>query len=284
MLGADLCAVLQQGGWDVVPADLTEFDLTDYAATAAFVSAHAPQTIINGAAYTAVDQAESDPETAFRANRDGAGNIARAAAAIGAFLFHLSTDYVFDGVKRGPYVEDDPTNPTSAYGKSKLAGEQAVRAALDRHCIIRTAWLFGIHGQSFPRTILALASQGKPLRVVNDQRGCPTYTVHLANAIAKIIEQPRCGTYHAVSVGDCTWYELACALLREAGVSARVTPVTTAEFPRPAPRPANSVLDTSKLQRDFGVRLPPWQEGVADFVALWQKEKRANGPLGDAVL
>jgi dTDP-4-dehydrorhamnose reductase len=278
MLGTDLCAVLgrssllpyAQSGWEVVEADIAEFDITDPAHTLAFVAQRSPDTIINCAAYTAVDQAEIERDLAFRVNRDGAGNIALAARGVGAFLLHLSTDYVFDGRKPGPYVEDDPANPLSVYGASKLAGEQAVRAALAEHCIIRTAWLYGIHGKCFPRTILDAALQGKPLRVVNDQRGCPTYTVHLARVLAAIIEQPHYGTYHAVNSGTCTWYDLARAVLREAGIDVPVTPCATNEFPRPAPRPANSVLDTAKLRATFGIELPPWQQGVADFVALWR--------------
>ncbi len=276
MLGADLCEVLRSEGWQVVGADLGEFDLTDHAATAAFVSAHTPQVIINCAGYTAVDQAENDPGTAFRVNRDGAANIAQAAAGVGAFLFHLSTDYVFDGTKADPYIEDDLPNPTSVYGRSKLAGEEAVRAMLDRCCIVRTAWLFGLHGKSFPRTILSLASEGKPLRVVNDQRGCPTYTVYLAKVLAAMIARPRSGIYHAVNSGHCTWYELACFILKEASMKVEITPITTAEFPMPAPRPANSVLDTTKLKRDFDLHVPDWRQGVREFVALWQQERLAR--------
>ena len=274
MLGTDLCALLCESGWTVVAADIAEFDITDREQSRAFVSQHSPDVLINCAAYTAVDQAESERELAFRVNRDGAGNLALAAAGAGAFFIHLSTDYVFDGTKPGPYLEDDPPNPLSVYGASKLAGEEAVRAALDRHCIVRTAWLYGIHGKSFARTILSIAQQGKPLRVVNDQRGCPTYTVHLARALAAIVEQPRSGTYHAVNSGTCTWYDLARALLQAAGVSVEIAPCATSEFPRPAPRPANSVLDTSKLRAAFGIELLPWQQGVAEFVALWRQERQ----------
>ncbi|MFB3879881.1 MAG: dTDP-4-dehydrorhamnose reductase [Armatimonadota bacterium] len=275
MLGTDLCPILAESGWQVIAADIAEFDITDRAQTRAFVADAAPAALINCAAYTAVDQAQTERELAFRVNRDGAQNLAIAASEAGAFFVHLSTDYVFDGRKPGPYLEDDPPNPSSVYGESKLAGEQAVRAALAEHCIVRTAWLYGLHGKSFPRTILTVAQQGKPLRVVNDQRGCPTYTVHLARALAAIIEQPHYGTYHAVNSGNCTWYDLACAALREAGIAADIAPCATSEFPRPAPRPANSVLDTSRLQRTFGLQLPPWQQGIAEFVRLWQQERRA---------
>jgi len=275
MLGTDLCALLARSGWQVTAADIAEFDITDREQSLEFVSQHSPSVLINCAAFTAVDQAETERELAFRVNRDGAENLAVAASEAGAFFVHISTDYVFDGTKHGPYLEDDAPNPASVYGASKLAGEEAVRSALVEHCIVRTAWLYGIHGKSFPRTILSLAQHGKPLRVVNDQRGCPTYTVHLARALAAIAEQPRHGTYHAVNSGTCTWYDLACAAVREAGISVEIAPCATSEFPRPAPRPANSVLDTSKLRTDFGIELPTWQQGIAEFVRLW----RACPPL-----
>jgi dTDP-4-dehydrorhamnose reductase len=272
MLGTDLCAVLRARGEEVVPADLAEFDLTDPAATLAFVRHCSPAVIINCAAYTAVDQAEADRDTAFRVNRDGARNLAQAAAEIGAVLLHLSTDYVFDGTKDGPYLEDDPPNPRSVYGESKLAGELAVRETLPAHWIVRTAWLYGIHGKSFPRTILELAQRGEPLRVVNDQRGGPTYTVHLAEALAQMVAQPHYGTYHAVNSGSCTWYDLACAVLSAAGLSVEVQPVPTSAFPRPAHRPANSVLDTTKLATVYGITLPAWEEGVRGFVEAWKQK------------
>jgi dTDP-4-dehydrorhamnose reductase len=275
MLGTDLCALLAQSDWEVVAADIAEFDITDLGQTRAFVAHSAPSALINCAAYTAVDQAETERELAFRVNRDGAENLAIAASEVGAFFLHLSTDYVFDGTKIGPYAEDDAPNPASVYGASKLAGEEAVLSALAEHCIIRTAWLYGIHGKSFPRTILSLAQLGKPLRVVNDQRGCPTYTVHLARALAAIIDHPHYGTYHAVNSGACTWYDLACAAVREAGISVEIASCATSEFRRPAPRPANSVLDTSKLQATFDIQLPPWRHGVAEFVARWQEERRS---------
>lgn len=273
MLGTDLCAALRARGEEVVAADVAEFDLTDPAATLAFVRDASPSVIINCAAYTAVDQAETDRETAFRVNGDGARHLAQAAGELGAALLHLSTDYIFDGTKEGPYREEDPPNPRSVYGESKLAGELAIRETLAEHWIVRTAWLYGVHGRSFPRTILELAQRGGPLRVVNDQRGCPTYTAHLAEALARMVERPHYGTYHAVNSGMCTWYDLACAVLAEAGISVEVQPVPTSEFPRPAPRPANSVLDTTKLATVYGITLPRWEEGVRGFVEGWRKER-----------
>ena len=236
-----------------------------------------PAIIINTAAYTAVDQAESDAETAFRVNRDGArehrpgGEASRRGAAAREHRLHLRRN------EAGPYLEDDPPHPQSVYGASKLAGEKAVRETLEAHWIVRSAWMHGIHGKSFPDTILRAAAAGKSLRVVNDQRGCPTYTVHLAEALAAIIAQPHYGTYHAVNSGACTWYELACFVTREAGLEVEITPCSTDEFPRPAPRPGNSVLDTSKLAAVYGVRLPAWEEGVAEFVRRRGEEAKRRG-------
>jgi dTDP-4-dehydrorhamnose reductase len=271
MLGSDLCPALEGAGWEVVSADVQEFDITDAQATQEFVRECLPSAVINCAAYTAVDRAEAEKELAFRVNREGARNIARAAGEVGAPLLHMSTDYVFDGQKTAPYLEEDAPNPLSVYGASKLAGEGAVRDTLAEHYIVRTAWLYGIHGKSFPRTILERASRGEPLRVVGDQLGCPTYTGHLAQVLAQMIAHPRYGTYHAVSAGSCSWYELACAVLGAAGLGAEVAPISTSEFPTAAPRPANSVLDTSKLARTFGLRLPLWQAGVAEFVSRWKR-------------
>lgn len=274
MLGTDLCRLLAAQGQDFVAADLAEFDLTDPVATSAFVRECAPTTILNCAAYTAVDQAETDRELAFRVNRDGARNLAVAAAEVGASMLHISTDYIFDGSKQGAYLEDDPPHPLGVYGASKWEGEEAVRETLAEHFIVRTEWLYGIQGKSFPRTILGVAAQGKPLRVVNDQRGCPTYTVHFAQALLAIIAQAHYGTVHAVNAGACTWYELACAAVAEAGLEVEITPVTAAEYALPAPRPANSVLNTDKLASVYGVRLPAWQEGLREFVSLWRQEPR----------
>lgn len=274
MLGTDLCAALSRAGWQVVAADVAEFDITDRGATYAFVQECSPAVIVNCAAYTAVDQAERNRDLAFRVNRDGARNLAAAAAAIGTPVLHMSTNYVFDGTKAGAYTEEDQPNPQSVYGESKLAGERAVREALAEHYIVRTAWLYGIHGKSFPQTMLRLAQEGRPIRVVNDQRGCPTYTEHLAEALIAIITRPNYGICHAVNSGSCTWYELACEVLRSAGVEAEVVPITTAEYPTPARRPANSVLDTSRLEQVYGISLPDWRAGVAAFCERWK-----HGPV-----
>lgn len=270
MLGTDLCEALSERCLPFITADIEEFDLTDPSAVDRFVEQHRPRAIINCAAYTAVDQAESEPDIAFRVNRDGARNLAEAARSAGGAIVHVSTDYVFDGTKADPYTEDDQTNPLGVYGKSKLAGEEAVREACPHHCIIRTAWLYGIHGKSFPRTMLELKRAGRPLRVVTDQIGSPTYASHLAVVLVEAVEQRIRGIYHAVGSGRCTWYEFACEVISVAGMDPEIEPVTTADFPRPAPRPANSVLSTRKLESTLGVKLPRWQEGITEFVRRWR--------------
>ncbi len=270
MLGTDLCEVLSGRGLPFIAADIEELDLSDQTAVSRFVEGHRPHAVINCAAYTAVDRAESEPEIAFGVNRDGARNLAEAVRSTGGDLVHVSTDYVFDGTKAGPYTEEDATNPLGVYGKSKLAGEEAVREACPSHCIIRTAWLYGIHGKSFPRTMLELRQAGRPLRVVADQIGSPTYTSHLAVILVEAAERRIRGTYHAVGAGQCSRYEFACEAISAAGMVPDIEPVTTADFPRPAPRPANSVLSTQKLDSALGVKLPRWQEGVAEFVRRWR--------------
>ncbi|MEL6372969.1 MAG: dTDP-4-dehydrorhamnose reductase [Pseudomonadota bacterium] len=238
-----------------------------------------PDIIINSAAYTAVDQAESDVDAAFRLNRDGAGLLAQAAAQRDLPIIHISTDYVFDGAKAEPYREDDATTPASVYGHSKLAGEVAVRGANPRHIILRTAWVYSPFGKNFVKTMLNLAQSRDDLGVVADQVGSPTYAPHLSAAILEIARQvvrkgekaafddARWGLYHAVGHGETSWHGLAQAVFARAAhhgakVPSSVRAIETAQYPTPAQRPANSRLDTSKLADTFDVRLPPWQEGV----------------------
>ena len=274
MLGTDLCRVLAEAGGRIIAADLCEFDITDPAAARAFVQDVRPEVIVNCAAFTAVDQAETDYHTAFRVNHGGARNLAEAAASVGAALLQISTDYIFDGSKPGPYHEDDPPNPINAYGLSKLLGELAVRVTLPEHYVVRTSWLHGIHGKSFPRTMLTLARSGKPLRVVNDQVGAPTYTIHLAAALSVIISKPCYGTYHAVNRGCCSWYDFAAEVFRAAGLTPDLTGIPSSQYRTPAPRPSNSLLDASRLARVYGHQLPTWQQGVAEFVAAWKQAQR----------
>jgi len=273
MLGTDVCALLRNQEVAFVPADVDEFDIADASAAMSFIARCVPAAIINCAAYTAVDQAESEPEIAFRVNRDGSRNLAEAARSFGCHFVHVSTDYVFDGGKDSAYTEEDRPKPLGVYGASKLAGEEAVREALPHYCIIRTAWLYGVNGKSFPRTILDLKRAGKAVRVVTDQVGSPTYASHLAAVLIEAAQKAFVGTYHAVGSGTCSWYEFARDVLSAAGFSPDIEPLTTPELPRPARRPANSVLSTRKLEQRHGLRLPPWQEGVREFVRHWRSER-----------
>jgi dTDP-4-dehydrorhamnose reductase len=258
MLGRD---VMRAAGADATGLTHAELDITDAAATATAVSDARPETVINCAAYTDVDGAESEPELALRVNAEGAGNAAAAAAAVGAAVIYVSSDYVFDGSKREPYVESDPTGPISSYGRSKLAGEQATAAANPRHFLVRSSWLFGEHGRNFVDTMLTL--ERDELKVVDDQVGCPTFTGHLAEGLLRVARRDDHGVHHVAGGGSCSWYELAREIFRRAGLERRVEPCTTDEFPRPAPRPASSVLGT---ERSDPVRLPSWQDGLDAYL------------------
>jgi dTDP-4-dehydrorhamnose reductase len=241
------------------------------------LSGISPTVVINSAAYTAVDKAETDVERAFALNRDGARLLAEASAKRGIPIIHISTDYVFDGKKRGPYVEDDATVPATVFGRSKLEGEEAVRAANPKHLILRTAWVFSPGGKNFVKTMLAQAAERARVRVVDDQRGSPTYAPHLVTIIlelARRLSKPGAtapwGVYHAANAGTTTWAGFAEEVFKRSaalgGPVAAVDPIRSAEYPTPAQRPANSQLDCTKLERTFRMRMPTWQEGVADCV------------------
>jgi len=239
------------------------------------VAEYRPKVVINAAAYTAVDAAEREREQAFAANRDGPAALAEACAKTAASLIQLSTDYVFDGLKRGAYEEDDPVHPLSAYGESKAAGEDAVRARLDRHIIIRTAWVYCPIGRNFVRTMLRLGAERDQLGVVDDQHGSPTAAAEVARAaiaVAAALAEGRAdafGTYHFCGAGATTWYGFARAIFagaQERGmrVPGVVTPIATTQYPTPAKRPMNSVLSSEKIGRVFGVFARPWQEALSD--------------------
>jgi dTDP-4-dehydrorhamnose reductase len=259
MLGHRVVASARERGHDVKGTDLPELDLVDGAAVQRFVDDAAPEAIINCAAYTNVDGAEEDEALATRINGDAAGNVARC----GVPVVHVSTDYVFPGDGRTPYVESDEPGPRTAYGRSKLAGERAVQEASDQHAIVRTAWLFGEGGPNFVDTMLRLGAERDEVKVVFDQIGSPTWTGHLAPALVDVAERRGTGVYHATGSGACSWFELAIEAMRLRELDCRVVAVTTEEFPRPAPRPAFSVLAT---EREDGLTLPDWHEGVAQHV------------------
>jgi len=266
MLGTDVQAAAIAAGDEVVALSRADLDITDAAAVREAVTESRPEVIVNGAAYTKVDAAESDPDAAAAVNATGAGNLAEAAAAAGAWLVHVSTDYVFDGSKTtGPYVESDPTNPRSIYGSTKLLGERAIQiAAPDSHTIVRSSWLFGNHGPCFPATMLRLAKERDTLSVVSDQRGCPTFTPDLAQALLTVARERVLGTLHVAGGGECSWFEFASEILSRAGANTRVHPITTAEYPTPAQRPAYSVLRSER--GDEVPVLRDWHEGLDDYL------------------
>jgi dTDP-4-dehydrorhamnose reductase len=265
MLGRAVVQAAQRLGHDVRAATRADLDITDAEALRRTLAVARPRAVVNCAAYTDVDGAEADRFAAFAINGKGAGNVAAAAAAIGAAIVHVSTDYVFDGAKREPWLESDAVAPLGAYGASKLAGERAVAAANPVHAIVRTAWLFGTGGRNFVDTMLALGAEREEVSVVTDQIGCPTWTGHLAGALVELAERPgETGIHHIAGAGSCSWNELAIEIFDRAAIDCRVLPTTTAAFPRPAPRPAYSVLGTER--RDPLV-LAPWQDGVAAYVA-----------------
>jgi dTDP-4-dehydrorhamnose reductase len=262
--GGRLGRVLQgeSGSQEIVALDHAQLDVTDEAAVREAVSAHTPDVVINTAAYNKVDEAETDRDAAFRLNADGPRYLAQAAAEHGIPMVHISTDYVFDGTKTSPYIEDDAPHPLSIYGRSKLDGEEAVRRASPRHLVVRTAWLFHDDGPSFPRRVLERAAAG-PVRAADDQRGSPTYVPHLARALLALVQMGAHGTYHLAGRGEASWYDLAREVFRAAGLDARLERAPSDEFRRPAPRPAYSALATVREPR---VLLPTWQDGVAEFL------------------
>jgi dTDP-4-dehydrorhamnose reductase len=265
MLGHDLVAAAERAGHDSVGWDLPEIDITDAQATLAAIEDLRPDAVVNCAAWTDVDGAEEQEELAARVNAEGAGNVAAAAAAAGALAIQISTDYSFDGTATEPYTESSPTSALGAYGRTKLAGEFAVaEAATPSFAIVRTAWLFGPNGKNFVDTMLRLAAERDEVSVVDDQIGCPTYTGHLAPALVDIAERRLTGVLHVAGGGQCSWFDLAVAAFERTGTDCTVTPVSTAEFGRPAARPAFSVL---RSERDDTPRLPAWQEGLDAHLA-----------------
>jgi dTDP-4-dehydrorhamnose reductase len=281
MLGQDLLAAAKAAGHEVLAFPRPDLDITDATAVARALADARPDVVVNSAAWTDVDGAERDEAGALAVNGAGAGNVARAAAACGAWTIHVSSDYVFDGRKSAAYVESDPIGPLSAYGRSKLAGERAVaEEAPEHHTTVRSSWLFGLGGPCFPATILRLARERDELKVVEDQVGCPTFTGHLAEAVVDLAtrdERPA-GIVHVAGGGSCSWFEFAREIVTGAGAGAGVTrevkPCSTQEFPRPATRPANSVLRSERGGE--APLLPDWQEGLARYMALRQATREVR--------
>lgn len=267
---------LAPAGWDIHAPSRAELDLGDPEQIASLVASRPWAAVINAGAYTAVDRAEEEVVAAWRANALGPAALAQAAAKAGTPIVHVSTDYVFDGRLERPYRETDATGPLNVYGASKLGGEQAVRTAHARHVILRTAWVVSPTGSNFVKTMLRLGAERPVLRVVDDQRGCPTTADDIAAALAavaaRLMDDPDApaGTYHFVAQGEATWCELARAVFAaaaEAGARVpEVQPISTQDYPTPATRPRNSVLDTAKITRDYGVSPPPWLAAVRKVV------------------
>ena len=260
-----------QGLGEVVAVDRARMDLADLDQVRAVIREVKPGLIVNPAAYTAVDQAEREPELAFRVNAEAPAVMAEECKRLGAALVHYSTDYVFDGTQAGPRVESDATGPINVYGRSKLAGEQAIAAAGIPHLILRTSWVYGMRGKNFLLTMLRLARERDELRVVADQHGAPTWSRSIADSTALILAQAQAGdadwwqrhggTYHLSSQGQTTWFEFTQAILAEAQIDCRLLPISTAEYPLPAPRPQYSVLSSELLMSRF-CRLPHWREAL----------------------
>lgn len=261
MLARDLCPMLEDADFEVIETTRNELDVTDELQVRRVISDVKPDYVIHCAAYTNVDKAEEEPETAELVNAKSAEYIAKACNSNNAIMIYISTDYVFDGTKKTPYVSDDTTNPTGAYGLSKLHGEEAVRKFCPAHYIIRTSWLYGHHGKNFVETMISLAEKTE-LKVVDDQVGCPTWTVDLSDAIISFIdEEPPFGTYHACGTGSTSWYGFAKEIFDLMSLNVNLIPCTTEEFPRPAKRPAYSVMDNEGLLRD-------WKQALQEYIEL----------------
>ena len=266
MLGKDLVPILSLKK-QVLARDIDDFDITDDQRVEREIKALHPQVVINAAAYTNVDGCEAKKELAFSVNADAARKVALGCRAAGARMIHLSTDYVFDGSSTIPYREEDPPAPLNVYGASKLQGEWNIREILEDHLIIRTAWLYGHYGKNFVGTILRLADQQEELRVVNDQRGAPTFTRDLSRAIDRLLQEKIAGTLHVTNSGACTWFEFARQILKEKQKNAVwVIPITSAQLARPAKRPANSMLDCSRFQKIIGQKMRPWEEALKEYL------------------
>jgi len=274
-LGHD-CAYILGDEHRVSAFSSRELNIADYAQVAERLGATKPDVVINCAAYTAVDLCESEQEKCWEVNAKGPENLARECKNINAKLIHISTDYVFDGTRKPPrpYNETDPVGPVSQYGKSKLAGEDNIRKIFDKHIIIRTAWLYGINGKNFLKTMLRLASAdpNRTLRVVNDQFGSLTWTYGLALQIRHLLDSNLTGTIHATAEGHSTWYEAAVTFLNLMEVPHKIEPCTTADYPTPARRPANSILENQRLKENGLNIMKPWSEDVREFVARHREQ------------
>jgi dTDP-4-dehydrorhamnose reductase len=269
MLGKDLIPVLKESSHEVVETDIEELDITKAGSLREEAKRIAPEVIINCAAYTQVDKAEEEPDKAFLINGIGVRNLALLSKDWDIPLCHISTDYVFNGEKTGPYLPNDPTDPVNMYGYTKLAGEKYLQWIGNKFYILRTSWLYGQFGKNFVYTILRLAKDQKELKVVDDQIGSPTWTVTLSQIISKIIQTPKYGIYHVTDKTEkgISWFQFAQEIVGLSGLESQIFPVMTEAFPRPAKRPRNSVLDLEAIQTALHQDLPSWEESLNGFLA-----------------
>lgn len=283
-VGRELGHIAWRPGVVVQQLDRLECDLSTPAAAGGKVLEVRPDVVINAAAHTAVDRAESEPDLAAAINRDSPSAIAGACRTIGAKLIHFSTDYVFDGEKRVPYFEDDPVGPLSVYGRTKQEGEAAIRARLPGHLILRTSWVFSVHGSNFVRTMLRLAKERTELRIVTDQRGAPTAARDIARAVAALVDhiaagRGASGTFHFTSGEPTTWFEFAEAIFALRGAGPKLVPVTTENYQTPARRPIYSVLDCARLAEEYSIAQPSWRAALAEVMGDLAREENTKGIL-----
>jgi len=271
-LGGEVAIEFKRLGHEVIATDRQTLDFMQPAQAAVLVRSQQPDWVITCAAYTQVDKAESEPGVAFTVNRDTPEQLAQAVAEYGGRLLQVSTDFVFDGRQTRPYVEDDAPNPLGVYGRSKLEGEQAVLAALPAATLLRTAWVYGAHGHNFVKTMLRLAGEGKPLRVVSDQIGSPTWTADIVTVITSLVDRQAAGVFHFTAAGETSWHGFASAILAEASRigfdinTDSVEPIPTTDYPTPATRPAYSVLNTDKIKPWLSAPVPEWRDSLKNML------------------
>lgn len=272
-LGYDVVKELERRGLEAVGVDIEEMDITDKESVSDVIGQAGVDAVIHCAAYTAVDAAEDNEEICRKVNAEGTQNIADICKRLDIKMLYISTDYVFGGEGERPWEPDDERDPQSVYGQTKYEGELAVQNTLEKYFIVRIAWVFGINGKNFVKTMLKLAETRDSLTVVNDQFGSPTYTYDLAKLLVDMIQTDKYGVYHATNEGICTWYEFACAIFREAGIPMNVSPVTSAEYAAKAKRPANSRMSKEKLVENGFEKLPTWQDALHRYVEILLSEK-----------
>lgn len=267
-LGFDVVNELEKRGIEAVGVDIQEMDITDRTSVEQVIRQEAPDAVIHCAAYTAVDAAEENEALCRRVNADGTRNIAEVCKALDSKLIYISTDYVFSGEGERPWEPEDERAPKSVYGQTKYEGELAVQELLEKYFIVRIAWVFGVNGRNFVKTMLKLAENHDTITVVNDQFGSPTYTYDLARLLVDMVQTDKYGIYHATNEGICSWYDFACAIFKEAGISMNVKPVTSEEYGAKASRPANSRMSKEKLTQQGFERLPAWQDALKRYLDI----------------